>query len=377
VCPGYSVDFDSLNKFIFGKIPNNVLGNYINCYLGYATDYEMRWNSSSGGLVTALLVFALQENLIDGALITRMRIKNPLEPEVVIARSVEDIVSGSGSKYCPVPLNVAVRALRKGEKYAVVGLPCHIHGIRKAEIVDIHLREKIALHFGIFCSHTVSFHGTEFLLKRIGILEEDIAQISYRGKGWPGGMCVKMKNGNEIFVSSQEYWGNLLGSFFFTPIRCFSCYDALNDLADISFGDAWLPEIMKKDKIGTSIVMIRTKKANRLLKKAILRKKIVLTEIQSDDVIRSQAGTLNYKKKGLKARFKVMRMFNKPLPAYNDHCLEKLRPDVRAYTTLISYANIYITSNSHFSKLLKHTPSLILKLYAKLIAYLHSLTFSV
>jgi coenzyme F420 hydrogenase subunit beta len=50
VCPGHEVDFKQLNSEIFGKNPENVLiGNYINCYIGQATDYDIRYNSASGG----------------------------------------------------------------------------------------------------------------------------------------------------------------------------------------------------------------------------------------------------------------------------------------------------------------------------------------
>ena len=42
---------------------------------------------ASGGLVSSLLIFALEEGLIDGALVTRMREDNPLRPEPFIARN--------------------------------------------------------------------------------------------------------------------------------------------------------------------------------------------------------------------------------------------------------------------------------------------------
>ena len=59
VCPGHEVDFKQLNLEIFGKEPEDVLiGNYLNCYFGHATDYDIRYNSASGGLVTQLLIFA-------------------------------------------------------------------------------------------------------------------------------------------------------------------------------------------------------------------------------------------------------------------------------------------------------------------------------
>ena len=147
VCPGHEVDFKGLNLEIFGKEPEDILiGNYLNCYVGHATDYDIRYNSASGGLVTALLIFALEEGLIDGALVTRMKKDKPLEPEPFIARTREEIIEARGSKYCPVPANVALREIleaNEGERFAVVGLPCHIHGMRRAQRVDARLKERV------------------------------------------------------------------------------------------------------------------------------------------------------------------------------------------------------------------------------------------
>ncbi|OFV67263.1 MAG: coenzyme F420 hydrogenase subunit beta [Candidatus Syntrophoarchaeum caldarius] len=147
VCPGHEVDFKELNLEIFGKEPDDILiGNYLNCYIGYSTDYDIRYNSSSGGLVTQLLIFALEEGIIDGALVTRMKKDNPLEPEPFIARTREEVIEARGSKYCPVPANVALKEIlnsKEGEKFAVVGLPCHIHGLRKAQQVNEKLKEGV------------------------------------------------------------------------------------------------------------------------------------------------------------------------------------------------------------------------------------------
>jgi len=72
VCPGHSVNFKKLNLMIFGREHQDVLmGNYINCYVGHATDLNIRYNSASGGLITALLIFAIEEGIIDGALATK------------------------------------------------------------------------------------------------------------------------------------------------------------------------------------------------------------------------------------------------------------------------------------------------------------------
>jgi coenzyme F420 hydrogenase subunit beta len=170
VCPGHSVDFKQFNLEIFRKEPENVLiGNYLNCYIGHSKDYDIRYNCASGGLITQLLIFAMEEKIIDGALVTRMKKDNPLEPEPFIARTREEIIEASKSTYCPVPANVALKEIlnsKQEERFAVVGLPCHIHGIRKAEQINKSLKEKIYLHIGIFCGHAPNFLGTEYLFKK-------------------------------------------------------------------------------------------------------------------------------------------------------------------------------------------------------------------
>ena len=184
VCPGYSVNFRELNLMIFGREPqNSPLGNYVNCYMGHATDPGLRYNCASGGLITGLLVFAIEEGIIDGALVTKMSDTHPLEPEVFIARTKDEIISASKSKYCPVPANIALRdVLREEGKFAAVGLPCHIQGIRKAEIINKKLAKKIVLHLGLFCNHGSTFSATNYLLTKMDLKSKDVKRIDYRGE---------------------------------------------------------------------------------------------------------------------------------------------------------------------------------------------------
>ena len=149
-------------------------------------------------LVTSLLIYALEKGIIDGALVTRMQKDNPFEPEPFIAMNKEEIIEASKSKYCPVPLNKLIKEILGTEnlKIAVVGLPCHIHGIRKAEMLNKSLKSKIVLHLGIFCSHTIHFGRQIPILNKLDIAKCDVLKIDYRGNGWPGNMIIELKNGN-------------------------------------------------------------------------------------------------------------------------------------------------------------------------------------
>lgn len=342
VCPGHSVDYKQLNLAMFDKESENILiGNYINCYTGHAANQDIRYNSASGGLVTALLIFALEEGIIDGALVTKMNDTNPLEPEVFIARTKEEIISASKSKYCPVPANIGLKEiLSEDGKFAVVGLPCHINGIRNAETINNKLKEKIILHIGIFCGRSINFLGTEFLLHQMNIKKEDVKKIDYRGEGWPGKMLIKLKNGEERFVSYLKYWDNGFG-LYFPPTRCTLCCDGTCELSDISFGDTWLPEF-RNEKIGESIIISRTKLGEEIIENAKSKRKIELIEIKDDKVVKSQERMLYTKKSDLKARISIFKIFGKKTPNYN---IKLLKPESTAYLNAISlYLQLCISS---------------------------------
>ena len=353
VCPGHEVDFKQLNLEIFGKESEDILiGNYLDCYVGHSKDYDIRYNSASGGLITQLLIFALEEGVIDGVLVTRMKKDKPLEPEPFIARTKEETIEASKSKYCPVPVNIALREIletKEGERFAVVGLPCHIHGIRKAEQINKKLKEKIVLHIGIVCNHTPTFLATEFLLKKMDVKKEEVKKLDYRGEGWPGGMTITTKNGNIFFVPhwSSDYWGGIFGSFFF-PLRCTLCNDKICRLSDMSFADAWTPELMKNDDVGTSLVISRNKIAEQILNKANLKGGIELKKVSEDGALQSQG--LNVVKKRLNARIKFLRMFGKKIPAYHPDLINSRFSDY-LYALSFYFQNCFL-SKRYFWRLI-------------------------
>ena len=330
VCPGHAVDFKQLNLEIFGKEPEDVLiGNYLNCYIGYATDYNIRYNASSGGMVTALLIYALEQGMIDGALVTRMKKDKPLEPEPFIARTKDEIIEAAKSKYCPVPANIALKEIlmaKEGERFAVVGLPCHVHGIRKGEMVNPKLRERIVLHIGIFCGTNTSFLGTEFQLRRMGIRGEEVAKLNYRGEGWPGSMTVELKSGQRKL--SELYYYYYDSKFCsFVSWRCSVCTDQASELADVSLGDAWLPEVTETDKVGSSIIVARSKTGDDILQQAADKGEIELRLVRAEKVIESQRGFLG-KKKDSKARLNTSRRLGKKVPVFSSQLLS---PSVWSY----------------------------------------------
>jgi coenzyme F420 hydrogenase subunit beta len=314
VCPGHSVDFNQLNMKIFSETPkHSLLGVHRGCYAGYATDNEIRYKGASGGVVTTLLISALDGGFIDGALVTKMNMERPLEPESFIARTREDINCAAKSKYCPVPANIALKEILDVEgKYAVVGLPCHIHGIRKYEQINKTLTDRIVLHIGIFCGYTYSFLATEFLLSKHGIRREDVNAINYRGEGWPGRTSISLNDKRKVFIPTFELYKTL--ELTFRPWRCALCCDGSAELADISCGDAWLPRFTN-DTVGTSIVMPRTPHGEEILNETSSKGYIYIKDLSSNLVIKSQP-CFFYKKAYIKLFLYLAKIWRKGTPKY-------------------------------------------------------------
>lgn len=291
VCPGIGVDFIDLNMQVFGREPNDMLiGNYEGCYIAHSRDEKLRYNASSGGMITQILIHLLEEGLIDGALVTRMNSDRPLEPEPFIARTSEEVIEAMGSKYCPVPANIALKEILKVPgRYAVVGLPCHIQGVRKAEKISRKLRDRIVYHLGIVCNHTPSFKATEFLLERLGVDPDEVKSIRYRGEGWPGSLRVETESGAILLL--PEYWGSGFGQLF-VPERCRLCVDHMAELSDISFADPWLKEF-EDEKKGRTLIIQR--KYHEIFDK--INEICEIEPIQASKVIISQIYNLYMKKK--------------------------------------------------------------------------------
>lgn len=372
VCPVIA-DSGALNKFVFGQRPSeNLLGNYITCYVGYSTDPRLRWNSASGGLISTLLIFAKKKGIIDAAITTRMNERRPLEPQVTIAQSEIEIIESSKSKYCPVCAGAKIKEVfRENGRYAFVGLPCHIQGVRKAESIFKELNSRIYLHMGIFCLHNLTFEGTDFLLGKVGIRKEDVRKLDYRGEGWPGKISITLKNGDKKYFPYRLVWSALFGSFFFTPFYCTICNDMTSELADISFGDAWLPEF-KSDREGMSMIISRTERGEDLLRLAQDEGKIKLQEISKEKVLEAHRLGIIFKKRNLTARIKLLNHFGCNSMVYKS--LRLLEPKTADYILApLLYFNMKISSNQYLVKFLKYVPIPLLKSYTLIFNMIRSL----
>lgn len=321
-CPGLSVDFSEISKCCQSDANHydKMVGYYEKCFTGFSTDHQIRYHSASGGMVSQFLIWLIETNKIDGAVVTKFDKENPLLVKTFIATTREQIISARSSKYSPVTLNKAAQAIKSasGTRYIIVGLPCHIEGMRKLIKIDKKLRDKVAGLFGIYCSSSRSFYMTEYLFKERGIELPQISYFQYRDEGCLGKMVVKLpqsnidninpngdfsekviENNEGVYKEAYQSYFHPLRSFFI-PNRCNYCIDHYAELADICFGDIHIKPY-SDDTMGINSIIVKNKKWLKLLEESQEAGTIHLDEIPFKTISDSQR--MSFKKKGRNGAF--------------------------------------------------------------------------
>jgi len=252
VCPGDEFDYPAAAKEMFGEVPDvkDVYGTFVNGYLAHSADPEIRMLSTSGGFISQLLIGLLEQGLIDGALVIAADPETKFKGIPFIARTREEIFKATKSKYAIVPTNAAFKEVREVPgRYAMVGLPCQIHGYHKAKELDKRIRDRIVLTIGLLCHAAIEHDPLKILFENLGEQRQEVERFIYRVEKHPGSSYAVMKNGNYVpvlFPKAKTYQPTAIEMMnilyrLYTPKRCMTCYDSMVELADIAVGDPWMP----------------------------------------------------------------------------------------------------------------------------------------
>lgn len=299
VCPGEEFDAPSFAHQQFGYVPDyhDMHGHYTKAFISYANDQELRNTSTSGGLITGLLIYLLESGQIDGALVVGSDEDQKWKGKPFIARSREELITTAKSKYAISPTNVEFEEIRRVPgRYAIVGLPCQIHGFHKAARLDRKLKERVVLTIGLFCHAAIEHDPMRFLWDRIESERKDITKFISRVGKHPGTPHIQFSDGTQ----KPFYFPNATGFRptsmeilnilyrMYTPPRCMTCYDGTAEFADIAVGDPWLPapadDVSFYD--GYSFALVRTKNGEAQIAAAVAAGAITLRELD-DDVART------------------------------------------------------------------------------------------
>jgi len=315
VCPGPGLDFTDgawWRERNRGAPSADFLGPWRRLAFGWATDAEVRYRGASGGVATAILQGALATGSVDSVIACRMDPDNALEVEPVIARTPEEISACRGSKYNVVATNVLLRrVIEEPGRYALIGLPCHIQGLRLAQRRHPLLRERVVLAVGIFCGWTGLPQMAAVAARRAGLDADDLTSVTYRGPDWPGVMRLETASGECRDLPYPDYYVDMM--YGYVPTRCRFCPDALAELADISVGDAWLDRFYGTP--GVSDLIARTDAGVRLLED-LEPEWLTLEEARPGDMVDSQVETYVMKRPIYRGRRWLRRLAGRAVPDY-------------------------------------------------------------
>ncbi|MBC8394252.1 MAG: Coenzyme F420 hydrogenase/dehydrogenase, beta subunit C-terminal domain, partial [Deltaproteobacteria bacterium] len=223
-----------------------------------------------------------------------------------VSTTSAEILRGAKSKYYPMELSEVLALIRKSDKrYALVGVPCFIKAVRRLMLIDSAIAERVKFCIGLVCGHLKSKAFADCFAWQAGIPSGQLEKIDFRVKlpeRKSSDYGVRVAGGGvDITRATREFFGSNWGHGFFKYSACEYCDDVFAETADISVGDAWLPEYTE-DSSGNSIIVTRSKALDQLIKEGVTSGRLSLKDCSADEVAESQAGGLRHRRDGLSYR---------------------------------------------------------------------------
>ena len=289
------------------------LGRWLDAHAGHAAQGSFRTLGSSGGFTSWLLAELLVRKRVDAVIHVKPSVPDVTDPTLFrysISETVDEIQRGAKSHYYPVELSGMLKHIRNVPgRYAVVGVPCFIKAIRLLCRQEAVFRDRIAFCIGLFCGHLKSTGFAEFLAWQCGVAPAHLRAIDFRTK-LPGrrssnyGVTVQGEVDGEFVTRTavaSELQGTDWGMGLFKYEACDYCDDITAETADVSVGDAWLPQFVN-DSRGTNIVVVRNKELHALVKDAVAKRILVFSPLDSDSTAASQSANFRHRRQDLPYR---------------------------------------------------------------------------
>ncbi|HZK29710.1 MAG TPA: coenzyme F420 hydrogenase subunit beta [Methanoregula sp.] len=247
------------------------LGKYKSCVSARSTDKEILKHAQDGGIVTQLFGFALDEGIIDGAIVaatkefahkhpekamrdnSNMEFNEPWRPIPCVVTTKADMIAAAGTKYNISPNVSLIKEATRSfglDKVGIVGTPCQMQAIRKLQLYPVGARDvgaSIALALGIFCMENFPYQSILQLVEDHAGMHMDAVKKMEIGKGkfWVYG-----KRGQVVQLPLKV-------THKYEQPGCHVCLDYVANLGDISTGSVGSPDgwstVFVRSKIGDSV----------------------------------------------------------------------------------------------------------------------------
>ncbi len=227
-----------------GRGKRESIGLYRRAVLARSTDERVADQCQDGGVVTTLLLYALESGIMDGALVVG---RDGWVPTAYVARTREEIMQAAGTKYGVVPVLSKLReaVVDHGlSKIWIVGSPCHMQSIRYLKHKGLPLAKSVQVLVGLFCRENYEYSCMEELVRAQGVEMSRVDRI-------------------EVYDEFRVYSDGSRTDLPVTDIKdcvprhCLVCRDFGAELADIAVGSGASCE-------GSSTVVIRSQKGEEV-----------------------------------------------------------------------------------------------------------------
>jgi coenzyme F420 hydrogenase subunit beta len=230
-CPRFRDWETEIDTYLFGRprTAAEVAGVARSTVLARATDPELQRAGQDGGLVSALLVWALEHDVVDAALVSYLEGDGTSWRAVPgVARTRADVLAAAGSRYTYSANTLAYEeAVAAGaERLALVGMSCQasvpaVMAARKAGKVA----RRFELTIGLLCSKTFDDAiFPELFEAKYGLGRADMVKMNIKGV-----FQIWTRDGAYHEVDLKECHG-------WTREGCKACPDFAAEHADISTG---------------------------------------------------------------------------------------------------------------------------------------------
>ncbi|MBU0637299.1 MAG: Coenzyme F420 hydrogenase/dehydrogenase, beta subunit C-terminal domain [Planctomycetes bacterium] len=287
VCPAVQVDFDFLQAKIFNDAPVTPLGVVRSVMLAQSTNHERNVQASSGGLIKELLLELLSRDEVDGAIVLGHFQGLRFEPKLIA--NPDQVDQLPGSIYHNVVFDQAIQILSENTgHFVLVAIPCQLEGIYNYIYkVRPELAERVYCTIGLLCGWQYTHHAIKAICKFKKIDFDRIEQISFRGGGPVGRLCIRTPQGECRVNRRVDLAYQVAFDRSFNIPRCHLCINHSNFLADIVVGDAWLPSTVRT-ATGVSLIICRSEQAAAAMRTLERKERIRTAEVTREEVVESQ-----------------------------------------------------------------------------------------
>jgi coenzyme F420 hydrogenase subunit beta len=274
VCPGTHVDGAVPGAQSKDAATDLIWGPAEHLAIGYASDPDVRYRGSTGGVLTALGQYLLESGRAKFILHVAASKIAPMRSERRVSFDAASVLDAAGSRYGPAaPLIDFTSILDRAEPFALIAKPCDVSAVRNLARFDPRVDRYMRYALTLVCGGASELTKSREILDEFGIVEEELSLFRYRGHGNPGPTRLETKDGRSFELTYQQMWAD--ESRWRIQSRCKICPDAIGESADLVASDVWPGGGPTGEDEGFNGIILRTRRGRELYEAALAAGAIV------------------------------------------------------------------------------------------------------